>query len=334
MPWLRRGLALLVTLILVGILLAQISPVQVVQLLLSVSPGWLGLGFACYAVTNGFRALRASHLVSSRPVAATSLVPISFAQSLFNNILPARSGELSFIYLLGKRHQVPWGEATAVLISARVLDYLAVAGLFLTFGLAGLGEMTGHKWQLLMAAWLVMLLSVVILVVLARFGTLALRLVEAASGRLLPDSRLAAGLLTQMRAAVRAFEVILSQRRRLLPAIAYSLPIWLGTFAWFYAFMIGLGLRVTPVQLVLGATFAVLSKALPLGTVGGFGTHEAGWTVGFMLVGLEREMAIASGFAVNILTLLASLLFGLGSLGWMAWQWGRPMAWPVRETWG
>jgi uncharacterized membrane protein YbhN (UPF0104 family) len=153
-------------------------------------------------------------------------------------------------------------------------------------------------------------------------------------GRLLPGSRLVAGLLTQMRAAVRAFEAIISQRRALLPAIGYSLPIWLGTFAWFYAFMTGLNLRVTPVQLVLGATFAVLSKALPLGTIGGFGTHEAGWTVGFMLVGLEREVAIASGFAVNILTLLASLFFGLGSLGWMAWQWGRPMAWPVRETWG
>ncbi len=322
----------MVTLALVGILLAQISPMQVVQLLLSVSPGWLGLGFACYAVTNGFRALRASRLVSSRPVSATGLVPISFAQSLFNNILPARSGELSFIYLLGKRHEVPWGEATAVLISARVLDYLTVASLFLTFGMTGLGEMTAQKGQLLMAAWLVMLVSVVVLLLLAWFGTPAIERLETLVGRLVPGSRLMDGLLDQMHAAVHAFQVILSQRRRLLPAIGYSLPIWLGTFAWFYAFMAGLGLRVTAVQLVVGATFAVVSKALPLGTIGGFGTHEAGWTVGFMLVGFERDLAIASGFAVNILTLLASLLFGVSSLGWMTWQWGRPMAWLVRET--
>ena len=37
--------------------------------------------------------------------------------------------------------------------------------------------------------------------------------------------------------------------------------------------------------------------------------------MGFMLVGFDKGTAIATGFAVNILTLLSSLVFGLGGLG-------------------
>ena len=76
-----------------------------------------------------------------------------------------------------------------------------------------------------------------------------------------------------------------------------------------------MGVRTGLSQTIVGATFAVLTKALPLVTVGGLGAHEAGWTVGFMLVGFDKEIAIATGFAVNILTLLSSLVFGLGGLG-------------------
>jgi uncharacterized membrane protein YbhN (UPF0104 family) len=57
----------------------------------------------------------------------------------------------------------------------------------------------------------------------------------------------------------------------------------------------------------VGATFATISKAIPLVTVGGFGVHEAGWSLGFLLVGMPLETAVASGFAVNILTLVASI---------------------------
>ncbi|MFQ5577338.1 MAG: hypothetical protein ACE5G8_10175, partial [Anaerolineae bacterium] len=59
-----------------------------------------------------------------------------------------------------------------------------------------------------------------------------------------------------------------------------------------------------------GATFAVLSKAIPFISIGGLGAHEAGWTVGFSLIGFNRATAILSGFAVNILTILSSVLLG------------------------
>lgn len=88
----------------------------------------------------------------------------------------------------------------------------------------------------------------------------------------------------------------------------WSLAGWLTTFAWFAAFMQAINVPVPYPSVIVGATFATLTKALPFITVGGFGAHEAGWTFGFHLIGMSAELAIASGFAVNILTLLASII--------------------------
>ena len=84
----------------------------------------------------------------------------------------------------------------------------------------------------------------------------------------------------------------------------------MATFAWFGALLSAIGLPQRYPLVVVGSTFASLAKALPFITIGGFGAHEAGWTIGFTLTGMETATAISSGFAVNILTLLMSVLFG------------------------
>jgi uncharacterized membrane protein YbhN (UPF0104 family) len=93
--------------------------------------------------------------------------------------------------------------------------------------------------------------------------------------------------------------------------LGWSLAGWLTTFAWFTAFLAAINIPVPLPLVIVGATFATLSKALPLATVGGFGAHEAGWAFGFHLIGMPADLAIASGFAINILTLLASITVAL-----------------------
>jgi uncharacterized membrane protein YbhN (UPF0104 family) len=80
-----------------------------------------------------------------------------------------------------------------------------------------------------------------------------------------------------------------------------------------------MGIAIPFLNTVVGSTFAVLSKAIPFISVGGLGAHEAGWTAGFMLVGLHKTLAISSGFAVNILTLCVSVGLGAVSLGLLWW---------------
>jgi len=290
---------------------------EVISLLAGASPSWLLIGGLCYAAANVGRAFRFASLLPSCSGRFPTLLAIAFALSMFNNVLPFRSGELTFIYMMRETHNVPVGEAAAVLVVARIFDYLAVAALFVGAALLSLPHLPGYAlWILIIAVFL--LLTVIVLAAIPWLGQRGLGLMERwLSHRWLRGLSLSALILRVCQGAVQAFTAMRSLRTYGLTAL-WSLLIWLGTFAWFWAFLTATGIRTRAAEMVVGATFAVLSKAMPFITIGGLGTHEAGWTVGFVLVGFDKHTAIASGFAVNILTLLASLLFGGLSLASLA----------------
>jgi uncharacterized protein (TIRG00374 family) len=307
--WGKRILPFVLTLLIVGGLLSQISVRDVVGLLSSISYRWVLVGLACYLVTNVFRAFRLQVLLPDQTTQLLNLLSISVAQSMFNNILPARLGELSLVYLLNKYEAIPLDRATVALIVARVFDYLAVAAIFVVAAMVSVRNLPQNAANFIFAAITVMLLSVVILLSAAWWGR-GLVLVQWLLGRLgVVRHRLVVSGLQKMHQVVEAFELVTSPIRYLL-VFGWSLFVWCGTFAWFYAFLRSMHIQVVVDSLVVGSTFAVLSKAVPFISVGGLGAHEAGWTVGFMLVGFDKTTAISSGFAVNILTLLSSLALG------------------------
>jgi uncharacterized protein (TIRG00374 family) len=288
----------------------------VIDLVTGASLLWLTVGGFLYVAANICRACRFAHLLTARCGRFRRLLAIAFALSMFNNVLPSRGGELTFVYMMRRHHEVASGEAAAILVVARIFDYLTVATLFVATSLLILGALPQHAVWIIVTVSVFLLLSVGLLAAapwLGRRGLAALDRLLAC--RWLSRRGWSETILRGSRSAVRALEAIRTPRVYGLTAL-WSLLAWLATFAWFWAFMAAIDIPTSAARVVVGATFAVLSKAIPFVTVGGLGAHEAGWTVGFVLVGLESETAIASGFAVNILTLIASLLFGgLGLLG-------------------
>ena len=55
----------------------------------------------------------------------------------------------------------------------------------------------------------------------------------------------------------------------------------------------------------------ILASTIPISGLGGWGMLEAGWAAGFLLVGLSKESAIATGFGVHILVFMVSAITGL-----------------------
>ncbi len=243
-----------------------------------------------------------------------------FALSFLNNTLPSRSGELSFPYFMWRRHKIAVGESSAALIVVRIFDYMAVALLYVVCASANLHRLTANASS---AVWAVGLLLVVSLAVLLAAPWLGQRVLDGLrwiARRLgLEQRRLVRITLNVGQQAVDHFRKIRTVRAYAI-TLGWSLLTWIGTFAWFAASMQGIGVGQPFGLVVVGATFASLAKALPFITVGGFGAHEAGWTIGFSLVGMPVATAIASGFAVNILTLLMSVVFGGAALIFMSAQ--------------
>ena len=67
---------------------------------------YLGLALAAYTVSYCTRAFRFKILLRSEAPSFSALFSIAALHNLFNATLPARTGELSYIYLVRKRHQV------------------------------------------------------------------------------------------------------------------------------------------------------------------------------------------------------------------------------------
>ena len=311
----RRILPYLVAFALVVILLLQIDVRLIVQQIASADPLWLLAGAGCYLVTNLLRAYRFGALLRIEGLRGPwHILPEMLALSFLNNTLPARSGELSFPYFMRRRYGMPIGESSAALIVARIFDYVAVGVLYVAFALSEADMLAPDARTAVAIVSAVLVASLIPLMAAPWIGERAigvlrwgLRRLPLEGGRI--DTLIAGG-------GQRFVETLqrMRTRRSYLLTFGWSLVIWLLTFAWFGAFMHAIGVGLSYALTVVGATFGTLAKAIPFLTVGGFGAHEAGWTLGFSLVGMETEIAIASGFSVNILTLCSSIILGGGAL--------------------
>ena len=290
----------------VTLLLKQAHPLTILKLILNSTPSWILLSVALYGFVNIIRAFRLRVLYYEAESKTTSFLPLIFVQVFLNNLLPARLGEVAFVYLLKADYEVEWGKGVVLLLGLRLLDYLAVSLMFLAAGLFSLSQ--GNEPLLLASLFLA------ILVLFAFFLAAVRRLSEPIEKLLTPWERNKFGrqILIGFRFLIKApiFSV-------LLPAFTVSIALWVGIFGCFWLILKGLGYNPAFLQVIFGATFAVFSKALPWLTVGGIGAHESGWTVGFMLQGWDKVDAIASGFAVNLFTLVTSAVFGIWGLLWL-----------------
>jgi len=313
----NRVLPVLLPLLIVAFLLAQVSLQDLFDLFTNVTYVWVVVGALSYFITNIFRAFRVRTLLPHQKTNLFRLLAIMIAQSMFNNILPARTGELSFIYFLHKYEKVPLDKTAVTLIVARLFDFLAVSTLFIVAALVSMQSLPLYAVNIIWLVLLVLFLISAALFSAVWMGRQSLHFVRRLlTWMRLGEKRWIAFGLEKLTQVISAYEEIHSIKRHIW-VFMQSLLVWLCTFAWFYAFLRSIGVETMPASMIVGSTFAVLSKAIPFISIGGLGAHEAGWTVGFFLIGFDKTTAILSGFAVNILTMLTSVVFGAGALLWL-----------------
>jgi multisubunit Na+/H+ antiporter MnhC subunit len=63
--------------------------------------------------------------------------------------------------------------------------------------------------------------------------------------------------------------------------------------------------------MIFALTFVFFTTILPIQTIAGFGIIESGWALGFMVMGVSKNEAIASGFSIHIIILIFTLVIGV-----------------------
>lgn len=302
----RRASGAAVAVALVATTLWLAGPAAVGALVIGVTPAAMGWALAAAAGSLVFRSLRLSLLLPPGALGPLRAVPIAAVAQAAAMFVPARLGELALPLLLRRDIGRDGASGVATLLVARTLDTAALgawAGVAILFrwGLGAPGAL---------AAAFALLLPVMLLpMIIAGLDRWA-----AAHEQGWGTTGLAwADRLHRIR---QCLDDARSRPFRLAAAAAACMGSWAfqWTLAWYL--LAAMGFRWPVWDVVAGSAVASISNLLPFNLVANFGTLEAGWTAAFSAMGIELDIAAATGLACHVWALIFAAAFG--GLGWLA----------------
>jgi len=311
--WVQAVIGALVTALLLGALLSLVQWQQLRLLARGLIWPIVVVAAALQWVLYLIRALRFWLLTPQVPF--REMAAIAALHILALRIFPLRTGELVYPVLLRRSGEATLTAGLLGLVVLRLLDAVVIVAFFavalaLTHGLGGAG--VRHS---VVAAAVTAVVGALVVLAFPRLLQLALRLVRASTriARLAHRAPIVR-LMQHVEHAVGAHQQI--SPRVMGQQAAVTVIHWLINYAMILAVLYALQVDIGFAQAVLGGTAAIVTAFLPIGGIGSFGTLEAGWTLGFVLAGLSKPEAVASGLVYSLVTFFCALVFA--GLTWIA----------------
>ena len=321
--WWSWCVAVVVTGGLLGYLVSQIEPAELVAAARGMTPRHFWAFVALLLAGVAARAVRFRILLGPA-VPMPLLTGIVLVRNLFVDLLPARLGELSYVYLLTSRAGRRIEEGLASLMLSVAFDLVALTPLLL------LALLTVGSGGAVPVPWLAAAALVLGLVALAG-ARVAGPLGRAVASVVAPEDGPLTGRRAELGALIRRTALAIDDawaRRVAIPVLAVSIVVRLCKFgSYFFLVLAIMGSRGDPAvdlgffRVFLGVLSAELAAALPIPTVASFGTFEAAWAFSFTQLGFAREDAIVSGVVAHAVSQLVE--YALGGLALLALLWPR-----------
>ena len=308
----KAVVSLVITAALMMFLFRFIQLDQLQQMLVSTDWNLMAVGMGMWIALYMARSARFVLLAPETPY--LHMLCIASVHNFLLRIMPMRTGDLSYGFLMKRAGTAQLGEALLSLLLFRLLDATTVV---LYFALSLAFHRGVYLWDRttgILAAGVALVLFALVAMNLGRlllWGTGTLRRLCAMVG--LGERPWVHQALGRLDDSVASFSHLSS--KVILQVSGASLVVWLLTYGTFFVIMRAFSMPVGVVQTVLGSTAAVVTGFLPIGGLGSFGTLEVGWTAGFFLVGLPESKAASSGFGVSMATFVYTALLGL--VGWI-----------------
>jgi hypothetical protein len=313
---LAKVVTVLITVILLILLLTQINLGDVITTLQNINSIYLIAGFILYTCSYFFRAWR-FYILLNRDVSIKNLFDIECLHNAINSLLPARMGELSYIYLLKRINNKTTGEGVATLVVARIFDFIALIILFFI----AIILIENIPKIIMDALWIIAFFAIFLLMVLIMLLSVGKKFVisiQKTAERLHCENNPAINYLIR-----KGFETVesldkIQMKTGITALIISSLLIWGVNYIVVYLLMVGMNFQISILLVILGGTFILLTTVLPIQGIAGFGTTETIWTLVFVPLGLSLDQAIISGFCYHIVIILYFMILGI--YGWLSVQ--------------
>lgn len=222
-----------------------------------------------------------------------TVLRLMLLHNLWNNLLPARTGEVAFPVLMRRYFSIPLSASAPALLWFRLLDLLTLSAV----GLAAIALSNGN-------------IGLAVIVVLACFLAVPscyklLPWLLKTLQKYLPES--AQPLLLKVEIALPNSWVVMFY------SLGWTLVTWglkLWAFSWVLQNFVGIGLGGA----LLGSIGGELTSVLPVHGIAGAGTYEAGVTAALAPFGIPPVAAIQGAINLHLFLLSCTLLGGLFSM--------------------
>ena len=297
---------LVLAIIIIYFLISNIDIQKTADALVKADFALVILSAAIYAVSNFFKSLRFNILLKESAVPVSKMFAISAYQNFFNQIMPARTGELTFLYYTKSMADIRASASLHALLISRMMDLVVVCLFFIIALTLYYGK--DLSIPLIIAALLMGAFSLLFVFKLHWFVLLGKKIfVFLTSFLRIEEKPLMIKINEKVDILLEEFAGINMKKRIPLAALT-SLFVWVFLYAFSYTTILAFGVDIGFLAAVAGSTGAVLTNVLPINSFGSFGTMEAGWTGGFLFVGMSMQEAVTTGFGYHLINFFSAFL--------------------------
>ena len=241
------------------------------------------------------------------------IFPILALHTFWGNILPMRTGDVSYVYLMQRRQKVEATQGIASLLVASLIDLILLIGLVIAtawFLRDGLRD-TFSGTVLYLMPFLIgsVLISVVVFVSVA--PNVCMKFADLCAAPLLRLEQRPVSWVVNNGLRVLQELTAFRSNRRFLEVWLYSVLCLVIRFGFQCYLVVEMGVDVPIMQVLFALAFTNVFNLLPVQTVGNFGTTEFPFVWLLTHFGTSVETATVTGFSLHILILIYCLPLGM-----------------------
>jgi hypothetical protein len=285
----------------------------------AIDPVYIILGFIVYLCSFIIQALRFQVLLRNE-VKLPDLFNIVCVHTFINNLLPARTGEVSYIYLVKKICHRSTGEGITSLITARIFDFL-ILSLFFLISISLLKDVPAQINDFLLVIQVLLILAIITLVLVLYFDERFLHFIYQFITKFkLNRYKIMQNLIKIVDETIQSYKVIKTQHI-LWKIFTLTIGTWLIMYLLYGIILYSFNIRIPFPAIILIVSVSAVLPLLPIYAIGGFGTTEVTITAFLIAFGVSSETAIVVSFGAHIIGFIYSSLagiFGLWKINWKA----------------
>ncbi len=316
------SISILISVLLIWYLISRINFEILKKTFVNIYFPSLCIYFSLALIASWFRAWRYKFLLKPQPITWGNIFLVTFIRNLFVDLLPARIGSLSYIYILNKRFTFTFETATSTFLMAVVFDFLTLSPVLIGAVLiVSLEKISISISSLLFSALIFFIIIYFILLNLEKIINLFTKIFNFLLKKIKSERK------EWAQRAVRKFHLTSDSIRQIKArkifwqifflSILIRMAKYGSLFFLLHALLFSHDFSwgdLSFSKLILGVTGAEFSSILPVKGIGGFGTWESAWALSFKLMGFNPEIAIISGISLHFITQFFEYFLGIASI--------------------